>query len=168
MPDRLVRRLPPMSNEWSLGLASGRALDDVGVARLVAVLEEGEPAALQEQLAVVVAAVETANSNFFRFDIETAVDDDEPAVLRLTPTQDTRAAGLGLDREHSTRKLVAMVVLAVDGDGVQLVVEGQERATDAVPGSIVMFPAYCNVRVVGSEAAAVDVAACHAFGPAFR
>ena len=168
MPDRLVRRLPPMSNEWSLGLASGRALDEAGVARLVATLEGGDPAELQEQLAVVVAAIETANSSYFRFDIESAVDDAEPVVLRLTPTRDTRAVGLGLDREHSTRKLVAMVVLAVDGDGVHLVVEGQERSTEAVPGSIVMFPAYCNVRVVGAEAAAVEVAACHAFGPAFR
>ena len=157
-----------MANEWTLGLASGKALDHAGVTRLIEALEGGDAEPLRELMAVVVNAIETANSNFFRFEIETAVDEAEPVALRLTPTVDSHQCGLGLSREDSTRKLVALVVLSVEGDGVELVLDGQERPTDAVPGSVVMFPAYCNLRVTGPDHSAVEVAACHAFGPAFR
>jgi len=134
----------------------------------VAALADDDGDTVNELLRVAVGAVEVANSSYFRFRVETAVDDAEPRLVELTPSADSRSLGLGLQKESSTRKIVALVILDVVGEGVRLTLDAWDKTVDAAPGQIVMFPAYGSVRVDAGPGSAVRVAAFHAFGPAFQ
>lgn len=157
-----------MSNEWALGLASGAPFDAAAVARFQDGLGAADSTALKPLMEIAVTGVENANSTFFRFDVESACEEGEPRLVHLTPTADARGHQLGLTEGHSTRKLVALVVLAVTGEGVALRLDGHDKHVDAQPGQLVIFPAYCNLVVSGPPGCAVDVTAFHALGPAFR
>lgn len=157
-----------MANDWVLGLASGHVFEEATCAGLRRALDEGDDDAAADVIAVAVAALESANSRYFRFDVENAVGADEPRLVALAAGEPSAAAGIGLTPAESTRKLVALVVLGVDGDDVTVALSGTDKRVSPAVGDVLMFPAYCIAEVESPGGGSIEVAAFHAYGRAFR
>lgn len=168
MSEQLMRRMPAMTNDWSMGLASGVALTGEEARSYGHALERGDREAAREKEEALVRAIETANSAYFRFDLEGAIGIDEPSLLDFPLGQTSRDLGLGLTPDYSIRKLVALLVVGANGSDLSIEMDGIEKSTEVAVGRIILFPSYCSVSLRGSESSRLSVAAFHAFGPAFR
>jgi hypothetical protein len=107
------------------------------------------------------------NAAYFRFEVRHAIAADEPTLTTIAPGHDTASAGLGLLPSRSNRKLLALVVVAVEQSGGQLCVAGQPRSLEATVGLVVVAPSYCSISVAGGIGV-VEVVGFHAYGDAFR
>ncbi|UDY33959.1 hypothetical protein [Dermatobacter hominis] len=160
---------PPLGNPWILGLASAELLRPDQVDDLVALLGDGDrfEEALPDTVLQWCHSVSQANSQFFRFRIEGVLQPDEPRVVQWEAGGSSTDLDLGITAESSTRKLVSILVLAVEGEGVEFQVERTGRSVPAAHGSFVTFPAYSSVRCLGTGDVRVTALAAHAVGPAF-
>lgn len=168
MTDRLVRAFPPMTNDWVLGMASVQAFHPAWASAILDHLRSGERAEAQRLIEQSADALHTANSDYFRFDLDGMVGIDEPALITMSPAESTQNMGLGLAPGYSDRKLLALVVLAVDAPSAAIRLDGHEKSVVASPGLLVVVPAYCSLRLECDGDGSVECAAFHAFGRAFR
>lgn len=157
-----------MTNEWVLGMASAHAFDPAWANTVLEHLRSGERAEAQQLVEQSADALHVANADYFRFDLEGMVGVDEPALITMSPTESTQDMGLGLAPGFSDRKLLALVVLAVDAPLATIRVEGNEKSVVAAPGLLVIVPAYCSLRLECDGDGSIEAAAFHAFGRAFR
>ena len=169
----LLYGLAPLANDRAIGTASVELLDLESVSVLHRAFGTNgvgtEDPAVDALLRAVLAAVEAANSNFFRFDIRGAIAPDEPRLIQMRYLESTRTQGLGLTAADSRRKLLAVVVLDIgrsSGVEIGLTNELSSVTVSATPGSVITTPAYCSL-VLSTPGSILDVLAFHCFGPAF-
>lgn len=175
--DELLFELGPLSNDWSLGLASAAILDATSVDRLrMHVAGDGDgrssdifegPEWIDTIWQTLVSAVEMANSSYFRFDLAGVIGLEEPRFVTLRQGATSGEEGLGLLPSDSRRKITALVCLEVSGPSRTIVNRLSGRAVELAPGDIVMTPSYCPIAMGDVRDSGVFVA-FHAFGPAFR
>ncbi len=120
-------------------------------------------ATLEDRL---VAAVEEANSSFFRFALGSIDDASEWSHVTVVPG----VTAPGLLSGHSTRKLAVVIPLAVStSTGMcALQVPTFEKETVLRPGVAVMFPSFMSPHFQLAEGEQVVALLAHAYGPAFR
>jgi len=163
--DHLLRALPPLANDWVLGVASAvGVIPDRGEALARAVAAGDDATDLLEPI---VAAVATANSTYFRFELDGLLDADEPRLVTLTSGRSTLDLGLGLRSDRPTRKLTALLVVEVEG-AARLVVAPEGKTIDLVPGTVVVLPSYCAATLDAPDDASATLVAVHALGRSFR
>ena len=153
---------PPIGNEYVVGVASAPLLSSDEASRLGRLVGEQVPQDVARQLGTaLVAAVDMANSQFFRFELRTLADVTDEALLAVSDT----TALPGLDQTHQTRKLTVVLPLLAGDDSV-LRFPMLDRQVVPVPGTVVMYPAYLYALLepIGSFTGIV----LHAEGPAFR
>jgi hypothetical protein len=158
---------PPLGNPWILGLASAEVLRGDQIDEVERLLDGGGPLfgdELPEPLMVWCHAIAQANSEYFRFQLDGVLELGEPSARSLEVGEALDDAGLRPD--HSTRKLVSLLVLAVTGEQVGFRLEETQSVVPAVRGSFVTFPAYGHVGCVG-QSGGVRFLLAHGIGPAF-
>jgi hypothetical protein len=159
---------PPLGNRWAYGLASAELLSAADVRNLTEfVSADVRPDDFPEPVHRWCNALALANSEYFRFDLEGALELDEPRLVEFGAAELSTDLGLGLTPEHSTRKLVSLVVLDVPEVGAELVLQESGRSVAAAVGHFVTFPAYATVRCV-TTGPGIRVLTAHGIGPAFR
>ncbi len=159
---------PPMGNPWILGLASAELLRGDQVDDISAALDDGrihDPGGMPEPLLQWCRAIAQANSEYFRFHLEGVLEAGEPVTRTLAVGEPL--TDVGLSREQSTRKVVSLLVLSVEGDDVGFQLEETTSVVPAVRGSFVVFPAYGHVSCVGGAGGGVRLMLAHGLGPAF-
>lgn len=158
------RRFPSRGNRYVVGLATAPIMTPENAVDLFGRVEVGSelPQDVAQALdPLFVAAVETANSEYFRFDLdrlEVPTVVDVPLGGRSLP---------GLDADQSTRKLTLFLPLGSRSGTlgrVRLPLLNKEGVLDA--GTMVMFPSYISNVVEPTERLVGIIA--FAVGPAFR
>jgi hypothetical protein len=156
---------PPLGNDYVVGLARAEVLAPASAARLAGAARPGQPLSGADTAPVVdllVAAVDTANAQYFRFEL----------TELATPADVERVGGEpwavpGLDADHTTRKLTLVVPLGPDPAGaVTLRFPATGRVASIPVGTAAVFPAYLHAMAEAEPPCLVLVT--HALGPAFR
>jgi len=154
---------PPLGNEYVVGVASATLLTREEAVRIGSLVDGGAiDDALARQLgAALVVAVETANSQYFRFDLRFLDEVTSQSLIAV----DTTIAVAGLDQVHQTRKVtIVLPLVAVDAATIRFPMV--DRQVTLVPGTATMFPAY--LHAVLEPAGAFTGIVVHAQGPVFR
>lgn len=161
----------PMGNPFIVGFASAPVLTPEEASELAVSLadaDDGDPcpdSVMARLDRLFAAAVEASNSQHFRFDLTSLHGDEAATVTRLR----SGTSLPGLDAEHSTRKLTAVLPLSADVDRAAAVVfPALEKSGSLTPGVMGVFPSYlahefsldAGVELIGIVTFAV--------GPAFR
>lgn len=145
---RVVRapyRFPPMGNRYVVGIATATLIDPDSLNLHLDTLAAGAPVAeLVQRIAV---GLERANTSFFRFDLDTVGEPDEPRLLHL-PDQ---LGEVGLTRDHSTRKVVSILpTISTLGAAIRFPRIGRSEPLQV--GVAVMYPAYLEPVIDAGEA----------------
>lgn len=158
--DRYLR-LPPMANDWALGIATAALPDGVAAA---AILPDRE--ATRVLLAHAAQAVQQINAGYFRFAVDGLGEHAEPEPLHLDGPSCTADLGLGLTSQHTTRKLIVLVML----DPIIVRVAGRFAADVCVDGgNLAVIPAYAAATLTPDGALGqARLLALHAVGDAFQ
>lgn len=157
-----------MTNDWVLGMASAIAFDTEWVNEVLLHLQSEEHSEVQRLIEQSADAIHVANSDYFRFNVDGVVGIDEPMMITMSTDESTATLGLGLSSGHSDRKLLALVILRVEGTSPTIRLDGHDKSVAAQPGQLVVVPSYCSLSFGSEGPGSVVAAAFHAFGRAFR
>ncbi|UDY33946.1 hypothetical protein [Dermatobacter hominis] len=147
-------------------VSAARCFTAEEVAELGRAAADGEdrldPALDGKLLGTIQQLIIEANTQCFHFDLRYAVEVGEPARLVLDEGASSRDAGLGMDSQHSTRKLTGLVGLGTST--ARLVLPAADKVVEVFPGSCHLWPSYVDVVFPDG----IHGLSFHAFGPAFR
>ena len=166
----------PLANRWLQGLAT--VAIDLSAAPPLVEATDGGPQALAGALAApesepflrhwLPVAVQQVNQEFFRFEITTLGEEDEPAVHSLADLAEvTTNLPWGLAENRYNRKLVLLLAMG-DVGGARLELPYSGKSADLVSGTAQVFPAYAESKVTGAEGLGGSLIVMHALGPSFR
>lgn len=158
--DRYLR-LPPMANDWALGIATAPLPDGA-----LPSATDSDPEATRNLLAYAAHAVQQVNASYFRFAVDGLGEHAEPTRLHLDRSTCTADLSLGLTSQHTTRKLTVLVAL----NPITIQIVGRSAADVSVAeGAIAVIPAYAAATLTPHTALGeARLLALHAVGDAFR
>lgn len=159
-----VLRLPPLANNYVVGLAGAALYGPEETEGLEDVVVPGTPRRADFD-ARVAALVQQANSGYFHFELTTLHGPGDPTVMTLEHGDQV----VSLTRDSSDRKLTVLLVLAIEGaDAGKLTHPGAENPQELAVGSAVVFPSYVVPTVDLGGVGSLRAIVTHAIGPAFR
>jgi hypothetical protein len=112
--------------------------------------------------------LQQANDQYFRFDLTGAIAAGEPVVIDLVDGSSTGDAGIGINSEQSTRKVVALLPISLEGLGGRLILPFPAKSEALEIGHVLAWPAFLDARAHLPGGGRVRALAVHAFGPVFR
>lgn len=167
--------LPPPGNPRIHGLASGRVLSPDEAAALAGAFDpvggaaaSGADVRLDDVVDQLAAMTAQANTEYFRFELTGVVGEGEPRFLHVAESGSLADYDVGLTGDESTRKLVVLLALAIDGttaDDATIDLPVAGKSNPLKPGMAYVWPAFLDAT--WSAPNGVHLLVLHAHGPAF-